>query len=370
MGSLDKKRYKEVNMKITRLLLIFPLCILLFFTGCGKAEESSRTKADKKIQGVETEEVISREIDVTLSAAGTVRALTSSTLSSKVMGNIKTIPVKEGDRVEQGQVVIEIESQDIEARIRQAEGALESAKASLLNAEAHYNRISGLFPKGASSRAQLDAATMQRDSTKGMVRQAEGSVTEARAMKQYAKITSPVSGVVARKMAEVGEQAAPGRPLMEIEDTRGLQFETFVPESILPERKIGESVFVRIDAMGDAQVKGQIAEMEASADPGSHSAKVKIRLGETKGVISGMYGKAMFIIGKRSATLVPQHAVIHLGQLTAVYAVDQDRVLHLRLVQTGKSMGRHVEVISGLKDGERIAVSKLNQIEDGMEISE
>ena len=357
-------------MKITRLLFISFLSILLFFTGCGKVEESSRAKADKKIQGGETEEAINREIDVTLSTPGTVRALTSSTLTSKVMGNVKTILVKEGERVEQGKVLIEIESQDIAARIRQAEGALESAKASLLNAEAHYNRISGLFSKGSSTQAELDAATMQRDSAKGMARQAEGAVTEARAMKQYAQITSPVSGVGARRMVEVGEQAAPGRPLLEVEDTRGLQFETFVPESIFPARKIGESVFVQIDALGDALVPGQIAEMEASADPGSHSAKVKIRLGETKGVISGMYGKARFITGKRSAILVPQHAVVHRGQLTAVYAVDQDKVLHLRLVQTGKSLDNHVEIISGLKGGERIAVSRLNQIEDGMEISE
>lgn len=357
-------------MKITRLLSISFLCILLFFTGCGKAEETSRTKTDKKIQGVETEEAVNREIDVTLSTSGTVRALTTSTLTSKVMGNVKAILVKESDRVEQGKVLIEIESQDIAARIRQAEGALDSAKAALLNAEAHYNRISGLFSRGSSTQMELDAATMQRDSAKGIVRQAQGAATEARAMKQYAEITSPVSGVVARRMVEVGEQAAPGRPLMEIEDTRSLQFETFVPESILHARRPGESVSVKIDALGDSPVPGKIAEMEASSDPGSHSAKVRISLQETKGLVSGMYGKALFVTGKRSAILLPQDAVVHRGQITAVYAVDQDRIVHLRLVQTGKSIEDKVEIISGLKGGERIAVSRIDQIEDGMEISE
>jgi RND family efflux transporter MFP subunit len=310
------------------------------------------------------------EIDILFSAPGTVRAVTQSTLTSKVMGNVTRILVREGDRVKKGEPLLKIESKDIGAKIRQAEGALEAAKAALRNAEANFNRISDLFSRGSATRFELDGATLQLDSAKGRVTQAKGGVKEAQTMKQYALIRAPAAGLITRKRVEVGDQAAPGRPLLEFMDPSRLQFETFVPESKLSSLKIGRKVEVIIDAVGDERIAGSIAEMEPSSDPVSHSTKIKIDLKDAGGALPGMYGRALIPTGKRRAVMIPQKAVFKRGQLTAVYLLDKAQTLHFRLIQTGKLFRDQIEVLSGLAGGERIAVSKLEQIEDGTEVRE
>ncbi len=358
-------------MQRTRLIFLPTLWILLLLAGCrGEADKTSESRPNRPISGVETVEARLQEIDVIFSASGTIRAASHSTLTSKIMGNVTRMMVREGDRVEKGEALLEIESQDIGARVRQARGALESAEAALRNAEANFNRISELFSRGSATRFELDGATLQLDSAKGRVKQAKGAVKEARTMKQYALIRAPVAGVVTRKRVEVGDQAAPGRPLVEFEDRSRLQFETFVPESKLSSLKIGQKVEVAINALSDERIAGSIAEMEPSSDPVSHSAKIKIDLKEAKGALSGMYGRALIPTGKRHAVLIPQKAVVKRGQLTAVYLLDKEQTFHFRLIQTGKLFRDQIEVLSGLEGGERIAVSKLDQLEDGTEVRE
>lgn len=355
-------------MRTTCLLFVFALWILLFSSGCrGDSGKEAIIRPKQTIRGVETIEARLKEIDITFSTAGTVRTAGHATLTSRIMGNVTRIGAKEGNRVEKGETLIEIESQDITAKVRQAQGALESAEAAFRNAEANYTRISELFARGSATRLELDGATMQLDSARGGVKQAEGTVREAQAMKEYARIRAPAAGVVTRRMVEVGDQAAPGRPLLEFEDRSRLQFETFVPESILPSLTVGREVSVRIHALGDSLIPGRISEMEASADPVSHSAKIKIDLQGAKNALSGMYGKVIIPTGTRRAVLIPQGAVATKGQLTGVFLLDKAQTLHLRLIQTGKTLGDEIEVLSGLEGGERIAASRLDQLEEGME---
>ncbi len=359
------------NILKTCRTILFPTCwILLILQGCGNEDLSSVKKKVRVIPGVKTVTVQVKKVGIPFTTAGSVRSVVRSVLTSKVVGNVKEVRVREGDRVEKGEVLLTIESRDIRAKIRQAEGALQSANAVLKNTESNYRRLSALYSRGSATRFEFDGAVLQLENAKGMVKQAEGGLREARTMEQYSRILAPMDGVVSRKMIDVGEQAAPGRPLLTIEKTSRLQFDTFVPESILPSLAVGQQVSMTIDALDGKTFSGRIAEMEPSADPVSHSARVKIDMEDRGKLIPGMYGKARFITGERSTIRIPEKAVVKRGQITAVFIIDPERILHLRLIRTGESRSGWTEVLSGLRDGDRIALSELDRIEDGMEVAE
>ncbi|NOY52728.1 MAG: efflux RND transporter periplasmic adaptor subunit [Deltaproteobacteria bacterium] len=358
-------------MKKTRFILIPTLVIILSFFGCReKAAQETGTVHPEMIRGVKTAVARLGKIDITYTAPGTVRAAIQSTLTSKVMGNVTRIRVREGDRVKKGEILLRIESKEISARIAQAKGALEAAKAALRNAEANYGRTSRLYSRGSATRFELDGATLQRDAARGRLKQAAGAVREALAMKGYALIRAPANGRITRRHVEVGDQAAPGRPLLDFIDSSHLQFETFVPESKLAALRIGLKVAVIVSALGNHKITGRIAEMEPASDPVSHSSKIKLDLKGARKALPGMYGKAFFPVGSRQVVLAPKEAVFTRGQLTAVYVLDKKKVLHFRLVRTGKEYNGRVEILSGLAGGERVAVSEIARIEDGMEITQ
>lgn len=358
-------------MQRTGLTLLWALCLLVSVPGCGKdGRDAAQTGSAKKISGIEVSKTGLEEVEVAYRSPGTVRSGIQSVLTSKIMGNVREIHVKERDRVEKGETLMEIESGDITARIDQAQGALESAQAALRNAEANFKRISDLFSKGSATRFEFDGATMQLENARGMVKQALGGVREAQAFKNFALIAAPADGVVSRRLIDVGEQAAPGRPLLQFEDRSRLQFETFVPESIIHSLKMGQAVSVKVDALEGRVLQGRISEMEGSSDPVSHSSKIKIEIDGAEQAVSGMYGTALIPTRKRRAILIPGKAVVARGQLTVVYVMDAERILRLRLIKAGRTYGDRIEVLSGLRGDETIAVSGLDRIDEGMEITE
>ncbi len=346
---------------------------LVWFWMAGCTEDGKKTgqpQAVQKVRGVEVIRVIPEEVAVTFATAGALRAVTASVVTSRIVGNVAALLVREGDRDEKGQTLLQIESPDIAAKVAQARGGLQAARAALANARATFDRISALHGRGSATPHELDGARMQLDAARGAVQQAEGAVREARSFEAYRFVQAPFAGTITRKMIDVGEQAAPGRPLLQVEGNGGLQFETEVPASLLASIRMGQSASVTIEALKGERLDGRVAEMEAAADPVSHSAKVKIDLEDTGGALSGLYGKAEFVIGKRAVILVPAQAVVTRGQLTAVYVIGQERQAHFRLVRTGKRFDDRLEILSGLQGGEQVAVSRLDLLVEGAEIVE
>jgi len=356
-------------MRKRYFILLSVLAAVLVLSACSDHEGRGETAAkEKRIEGVKTAPVRVEKINILYAAPGTIRAAVQSTLTAKVMGNVTRILVAEGDRVKKGEPLLRIESKEISAGIAQAGGGLAAAKAALKNAEVNYKRISVLFSRGSATRFELDDAIMRRDGAKGQVEQAAGAVRQARAMKGYAVIRAPADGRITRRHVDVGDQAAPGRPLLDFSGAAPLQFQTYVPESRLASIKIAEEVRVTVSALGDRRIEGTIAEMEPASDPVTHSAKIKIDLKGAAGALPGMYGKAFFPTGMREAVLLPKDALFTRGQLTAVYVLNEKGILHFRLVRTGREYDGRVEILSGLSGGERVAVSGIDRIEDGMEV--
>ena len=289
-----------------------------------------------------------------VSAAGTLNSKNTSVLSSKVMGKVVALTVNEGDHVNQGKLLLRIESGEISAQVYQAQAAYNNAKL-------QYDRIKSLFDEKAATQMEMEQATLGFESAKA-------GLNAAKAMESYTIITAPITGQIVEKRINLGEMALPGQPILKIEDNKNLRLEATVKEQDLRFVRQGNAVTIRIDALPGREIKARVAQVVPAADIRTHSFVVKIDIPADKGLITGMYGKAFFSTGKRDAILVPKTAIVDMSGITGVYIVSAEGSAVFQMVQLGDTYGENIEATTGLKAGDRVVVSKQDARIDGRKV--
>lgn len=283
---------------------------------------------------------------------GNVEAAQRAVLSAKVTGVIDAVKVAPGARVAQGEELATIDAREIKARLDQALAAQDQA-------QRDFSRIEQLLKSGSATRQEFDAANTA-------LRTADAGVVEARTMLQYTAIFAPFDGVVTRKLAEVGDLATPGKPILEMENSALLRFEGEVPEALIERVEMGAEMPVRVDAAG-ADLTGRVSEIAPSASAGSRTFLVKLDLPEAPRLRPGQFGRLRVPVQERPAVVVPTAAVVERGQIEGVFVVA-DGVARLRLVRSGRRMDETVEVLSGLSGGEVVVVEDAHLLTDGMAV--
>lgn len=346
-------------------MMLFAL-VLVVMTGCS-TEESGTLKTLPAVRTV-IETVQLQDISDHVAAPGRITSRTDAMVSAKVMGTITEISVNAGQTVEKGQSLATIDSADIRSRLQQAKGALAQARAGLVIAENNAHRYRELYQKNACSKVELEQMEFQFEAAKGAVETATGAIQEARSYLAYAAVTAPFSGVVVERMANVGDFAAPGKPLFRLIDPEKLVFECTVSDSMAGTPNTGDEAHVTLDGL-TAAVSGTVIEKSGGSDTYTHSILVRISLPETPGLRAGMYGSATFVGASHRRVVIPESWIVQRGALQFVYLVgSKDGRAQLRLVRTGRRLTDGIEVISGLAGGERIAVKNLHAIHDGCKL--
>ncbi len=384
---------------------------ILSLSSCGEGEKGLPEKAPT-VSGVETEAVTLTSMAETYEAVGTVRSKTTTVLSSRIMSHLSALRVREGDRVKAGQLLIELDDREGTTRLRKAEAGLREAEQALQEVERNtqamesarkaaeaenelaqstFKRYQALLERGSVSRQEFEEIQAKRRA-KGAevdrlqeniqslfarkkqvlarIDQAQAEVADAKLFLNYSRIHSPITGKVVTKHVEIGDLALPGNPLLTLEDPDHYRLEAAVEESKVAFVRIGEVVEVFIDSLGPEPWAGRVAEIAPLADPATRSATVKIDLvGNRKEsrLRSGLYGRARFPLGKGNILTIPQKAILRHGQLTEVFLVEKN-IARLRLIKTGKIFGTRVEVLAGLREGDRIVVKGVEKVRDGYEV--
>jgi RND family efflux transporter MFP subunit len=230
--------------------------------------------------------------------------------------------------------------------------------------------------KLAAATAELDRATAMLESAKARRNQILARIDQADAEKSsadlsmdYSHVVSPVSGIVTARTIEPGMVAAPGAPLLTVEDDAAYRLEAQVPDSIFGAIRKGAAVRIVVEAANKAEVQGRISEIVPSADPATRTTVVKVDLPKASSLRSGLFGRAFLPSGERSVISVPQELVVQHGQLTSVYVLDK-KVVRQRLIKLGKSSGDRVEVVAGLQNGDLLIVEPREKLIDGMEVGQ
>jgi RND family efflux transporter MFP subunit len=302
------------------------------------------------------------------SVAGTVRSQTASTLAANVVGTVVRVLVAEGDRVHAGDLLVEIDARGPRAQADRAraggeevERAIDAASANAKLAETTYQRYAALRERGSASPQELDEVRARQTAAQAELArlvarrgEARAESAQAAAVLGYSSVRAPIDGIVTARFADPGAQAAPGVPLIAIEDERAARVDANVPENVSV--RVGDYAFV--DA-GNARFNARVARVQPSVDTGARSALVKLELDQP--LRSGTFVNVSFPIGERSAVTVPLRAVVRRGQLASVFVVGADHVARMRLITLGEIGGafdgEQAEVLSGLDAGESIVTT-------------
>jgi len=216
-----------------------------------------------------------------------------------------------------------------------------------------------LFNQQAATRADAEAAE-----SRYLV--AKGAVTEARALLGYVEILAPFDGVVTRKWVDVGDLAAPGKPLVDVEDPAQLQLEADVPEGITARIQPNAQMTIRLGQSTDEST-GTVSEIAPVADPVSRTFRLKLDLRSSAGMMSGQFARLVVPVGEAASMRVPASAVVQRGQMEIVFAVENQRA-RLHLVRTGRPMDGQVEILSGLDDGDPVVIEGADHLVDGQPV--
>ncbi len=347
---------------------------------CGANEPQRKSVSVGAAVPVQAVAVTSQEWPEVYEATGTVRARTAATISSRVMAYVREVAVHVGDSVREGQLLVTLDSQDLETNVRKAEAAeaevksaipeadngVAAAKANLDLAQSTYRRIAELESKKsvtdqefdeASARlkgaqAAYDMARARRGQLDPKLARAQQEVRAASIMRDYARISAPFAGVVTEKPVEPGNLATPGAPLITLEREGDFRLEASVDETKLPAVKTGENVEVSLDALG-SRFGARVSEIVPAVDPASRSYTVKIDLPAVVNLKSGIFGRAYFPMGMRKALTIPAAALAEHGQLQTVFVIE-DGAARARLVTTGARGPNGVEALSGVNEGEKV----------------
>ncbi len=284
---------------------------------------------------------------------GTVQAVEQAEIAAKISGNIVRLPVDLGTRVNRGDLLVEIQAEEISAKLQQAKAQLEQAKRNLAREEK-------LLKKKA---ATLETVKSLRD----MVRIAEAAHREARIMLGYTKIVAPFSGIVTRKLTNIGDLATPGKPLLSLEEENNLQVLTDIPEAMILMINKGDSLPVFIPSV-NLTIIGKVAEVAPTADPFSRTAPIKLKIPADPRLRSGQFARITLALASAETLTVHENAVTNFGQIERVFVVENGKA-ELRIVRTGNHSGNRIEILSGLKENEDIIVSDSRTLVDGQPVS-
>ena len=284
---------------------------------------------------------------------GTVRSKQRAVIEAKVSGRLLQYLAVPGQLVKADELLAELDVQEIRAKREQAKVLLDQAQRDLA-------RQQQLITNKATSQQELETAAAR-------VKVADAGLNEAETMLGYARVTAPFDGVVTRKLAELGDLAMPGKPLMEIEAPAPLRFETDLPESLLDRVKPGALLPVTIPAL-PAPLTATVSEISPVAEALSRTFLVKLDLPASPGLRAGQFGRVAVPVAETRILLVPRQTVLRRGQMEVVFVVKDNRAT-LRLVKTGKQFAEQIEILSGLDPGDPVVTRDASRLTDGQPVT-
>lgn len=350
--------------------LLLPGSILILSSALMAGCHSKEPAQPAAIETITARVVESQQqlVPLSLRSTGTVHARQSAVVSAQVMGRIQQVLVREGDTVNAGQTLAVLDDATLRAAVSQAQAGVKAAEGQQAAAESTARLAASTLERYKQLEAQKSVSPQEMDEVSRRAQASESQLnamhaqtdaaraqeTNARTMLSYTRLVAPFSGVVTSRMADPGTMAAPGVPLLQVDQSGALEFDASVDESAISVIHKGMKTPISIDGVSPDEIAGTVEQIVPAADPASHSFTVKISLPSSKQLHVGMYGAALFSNGTHQAIVVPRSAIATRGSLACAYVLSSDGIAQLRYLTLGSVHGDLVEVLSGVSAGEKL----------------
>ena len=286
-----------------------------------------------------------------IDASAVVEPIRQATLSTKLMGTITDVLVHEGDVVHAGQALLHIDARDLTAKSAQVSAGIADAEAMQRDARVQAMRIRALFADSAATRAQLDAVETALARAEAGVRSAHASSSELAAMQSYATVRAPFDAMVTRRLADPGTFAAPGAPLLTVQDVASVRISATVAADGIQRLRRGQTIGVTVDGVTQNAVIEGIVPASAG-----NLFTINATVANSRGTLRAGSAAVMHVpSAEHHALLVPLASIVREGDLTGVVVHGPERD-ERRWIRIGIDMGTSVEVTSGLHAGDQIVI--------------
>lgn len=331
------------------LLRILPLLLSLLASSLSAAEPEAPAYL----------EVQRHTLEEHLLLDGIIEAVQQSTVSAQTSGRVTALPFDVDDSVPAGALIVQLEDSEQQARFSQAQAGLAEARAGLTDARQQFTRTQSLHERKLVANQALDQARNQLNAAQARLARAEAGLAEAQQQLDYTRITAPYGGILIERHVELGESVNPGQPLL-----TGLSLEHLRVVVDLPQQYAGlarEQRRARVVLPDGRELETGEMTFYPYADPITHSFRLRMALTEPDGQLyPGMLVKVSVPVETREALWIPADAILHRSELRAVFVLDDQDQPRLRQIRTGVRNGELIEVLAGLRAGERIVARPLN----------
>ena len=333
-----------------RFDLVAGASALMFVVACSTPKPDLAEARPPRASGA-TYVVKDTALQASFEASGIAAPVRQATLSTKLMGTVLSVAVHEGDAVAEGQPLVRIDARDLAAKEGQMAASIAETEAMFREARSHAGRIRALYADSAATKSQLDASETGLARAEAGVRTARAAAAELDAVSAYAVIRAPFAGIVTKRFVDPGAFAAPGAPLIAIQDGRQLRITANATPDVASRLRRGQ----RIDALIEGRAAGAIVEGVVPSAAGNLYA-INALVANAGGIIlPGSTATLRLPVGARTGIVVPSVALVREGDLTGVTlrTPDGDRT---RWVRLGGVEGTMVEVSAGLRAGDVVVV--------------
>lgn len=335
-------------MTVLKSALFMALATLFILSGCDEPVEPSALSSLPQVE-VRVETLALSTAPVQIELSGTLQAVERATISARVAGQVVGLPVQVGAKVNKGALLVKLSAGEINARVRQAEVQLEQARRNLA-------RESKLLEVNASTREMVRTLSER-------VQTSEAAFREAQTMLGYTEIKAPFSGTVTDKLVEVGDLAAPGVPLLKLENDTALEVVIQVPEVQSQRLTLASRLPLSVPAAG-LELEAQVREISPTVDPASRTTQIKLLLPDAPGLRSGQFARVALVDSPSTTLLIQRTALRQSGQMQQVFVVEEGQA-RMRLVRTGAESDDRIEILSGLRAGDRVVLDPPATLRDG-----
>lgn len=364
-------------------------CVALTFTGCGATQTASPAAEVRSTASISVAPVSGVDEPVIIEATGSFQADESSDVAPDSSGRVTATPVDVGQHVTRGAVLIRIQVVDANLRLDETRAAMARAEANLKLAESQNalaqttaRRHAALLAGGLVPQTVADEARTQAETAANSVLVARASVAQARAQLAIAEkavadvvVSAPFDGYISQRRVAVGEFVQPSTAVVTLLRIDPLRLQLMIPSVQASSIQKGQTVTARVDAYPGKLFEGKITAMNPLIAAESRSFLVEARVPNPGALLKpGMFAVASIQQGRTErALLVPKRAVIEDVNTNSyrVYVVDKDNTARLRVVQLAARQAQSdtTKLLTGIKEGERVATSNLAELYDGAPVS-
>ncbi len=352
----------------TRIAVLVVLVLLTLGAGRTVLSRMANTRtleadtAGHSVQYVKVALPKTGEAGQTLALPGTLQGFVQAPISARASGYLRRWTKDIGSRVQQGELLAEIDAPEIDQQLTQAIAAREQAAASLDLARSTVERWEALRRKDVVSQQELDERRSAAAQQQANVAAAEANVQRLRQLESFKRVLAPFAGVITRRNVDVGDLidagGGGGRALFLLSQTDPLRVYLSVPQSSAQRIRPGQPVVVTQAELGGRKFPGKVVRTAGSIDTATRTMQVEVALDNPNGVLlPGAYVQVALPLDRSAALTVPTNVLMFRGEGTQVAVLDAGNRVRLRSVTLGRNYGQTVEVLEGVTAADRLVLN-------------